>query len=70
MTGYLGNFGKDFGFQWACALTALTLFALGSLKARFTGRPWVRSGIEMMLIGGIAALAAFGIGHLLQGLAG
>ena len=70
VTGYLGNFGKDFGFPWACALTALTLFALGSLKARFTGRPWVGSGIEMMLVGGIAALAAFGIGHLLQGLAG
>jgi len=26
--------------------------------------------LEMLLVGGIAALAAFGIGHQLQGLAG
>jgi VIT1/CCC1 family predicted Fe2+/Mn2+ transporter len=70
VTGYLGDFGNDFGFPWACVLTALTLFALGSLKARFTGRPWFGSGMEMLLVGGIAALAAFGIGRLLQGLAG
>ena len=68
VTGYFGNFRNDFGFSWACVLTALTLFALGSLKARFTGRPWAGSGLEMLLVGGIAALAAFGIGHLLQGL--
>jgi len=26
--------------------------------------------LEMLLVGGVAALVAFGIGHLLQGLAG
>ncbi len=70
VVGYVGKLGPKFGFSWACVLTALTLFALGSLKARFTDRPWAGSGLEMLLVGGIAALAAFGIGHLLQGLSG
>jgi VIT1/CCC1 family predicted Fe2+/Mn2+ transporter len=70
VTGYIGNFGAAFAFPAACVLTALTLFTLGSLKVRFTGRPWAGSGLEMLLVGGVAALVAFGIGHLLQGLAG
>ena len=56
-------------FPLACGLTALTLFALGAFKVRFTQRPWMTSGLEMMLVGGIAALVAFGIGHGLSGLA-
>ena len=56
-------------FHLACGLTALTLFSLGALKVRFTNRSWLGSGLEMMLIGGIAALAAFGIGHGLSDLA-
>ncbi len=70
VTGRLGNFGSSFdGFPWACILTALTLFSLGALKTRFTKRSWLGSGMEMMLVGGIAAVAAFGIGRLLEGLA-
>ncbi len=56
-------------FPLACGLTALTLFALGAFKVRFTNRSWVTSGLEMTIVGGIAAMAAFGIGHGLSGLA-
>ena len=56
-------------FVTACALTGLTLFALGTVKARVTGRNWLRSGAEMLLVGGIAAAAAYGIGSLFSGLA-
>lgn len=56
-------------FPLACGLTALTLFFLGAFKVRFTQRSWLGSGLEMTLVGGIAALAAFGIGHGLSGLA-
>ena len=59
--------GDQFGV--ACGLTALTLFLLGALKVRFTNRSWLSSGMEMMLVGGVAAFAAFGIGHGLSGLA-
>ena len=55
---------------WAIALTGLTLFTLGAVKTRFTGRSWIRSGMEMLFIGGIAAAAAYGIGAALEGLVG
>jgi VIT1/CCC1 family predicted Fe2+/Mn2+ transporter len=56
-------------FLLASLLTAITLFVLGALKVGITGRNWARSGLEMLLVGGIAALAAYAIGDLLGGLA-
>lgn len=56
-------------FYLASILTGLTLFVLGALKARFTERNWLVSGLEMLFVGGIAALSAYGIGVLLSGLA-
>lgn len=56
-------------FPSACVLTAMTLFALGALEVRITGRKWLRSGLEMLIVGGLAALAAYSIGHALAGLA-
>jgi VIT1/CCC1 family predicted Fe2+/Mn2+ transporter len=45
-------------------LSALVLFAVGAIKARITvGRP-LRSGVQMMLIGTLSALAGYGIGAL------
>lgn len=60
---------KGMQFQIATILAGLTLFILGALKTRFTGRNWFISGIEMFLVGGIAASAAYVIGLLLGGLA-
>jgi len=61
--------GGSLSFPLATALTALTLFVLGALKVRITGRGWLWSGVEMLLVGGAAAAAAFGIGRLLGGIA-
>lgn len=66
-TEWLGLNWKQ--FPLACSLTALTLFALGAFKVRFTNRSWLGSGLEMTLVGGLAALTAFGIGYGLSGLA-
>ena len=38
------------------------LFAVGASKAIFTRKSWVRSGLEMMVIGTLAALATYVIG--------
>ncbi len=46
----------------AAALTGLTLFATGALRARFIGRPAAALGLEMVLVGALAAVAAFAIG--------
>ena len=46
-------------FSIAVTLAALALF--GYLKGRATGAPAIRSGLQTVLIGGLAAAAAFGL---------
>jgi vacuolar iron transporter family protein len=58
-----------FGSGSAAVLTAIVvagvaLFSVGGLLTRFTGRPVLRSGARMLLIGGVAAGITFGIGSL------
>lgn len=60
---------RSIQFQMATILTGLTLFILGSLKTKFTGKNWIISGLEMLLVGGLAAGAAYCIGFLLGGFA-
>jgi len=55
-------------FPLSCALTGAALFTLGALKTRLTLRSWWQSGLEMLVVGGIAAAAAFGVGRALAGL--
>lgn len=56
-------------FGTACVATGATLFGLGALKTKFTKMNWLRSGLEMLVIGGIAASLAYGIGYFLATLA-
>ena len=39
-----------------------TLFGVGASKASFTRKSWIRSGLEMMAIGTLAAAATYAIG--------
>jgi vacuolar iron transporter family protein len=48
------------------AVTLTALFVFGSIKARFTGIPVWRGGVQTTLIGGLAAAAAFGIARLFR----
>jgi len=57
------------GMLWACVLTACTLFGLGVAKSRFSAGAWWRAGAEMLLLGGLAAVAAFFVGKALESLA-
>ncbi|ERI93083.1 membrane protein [Clostridiales bacterium oral taxon 876 str. F0540] len=56
-------------FALSSVLTGLTLFILGALKTKVTGKNWIVSGLEMLLVGGLAASAAYLIGILLSGVA-
>ncbi|GGJ77041.1 membrane protein [Pilimelia anulata] len=52
---------------WASLVAALAvggvgLFAAGVVVARFTGRSWWRGGLRQLALGGVAALATYGIG--------
>ncbi len=52
------------------ALTALTLFALGAVKSRFTGERWWLSGLIVLFVGALAAgasyLISWGLGEILR----
>jgi vacuolar iron transporter family protein len=52
---------------WSVAVTLIALFIFGYVKGRFTGnRPW-RSGLQTVVIGGVAAAAAFAIARMISG---
>ncbi len=52
------------GIMPAVIITLLGLFVLGAVKTRYTLRNWFRSGMEVVMVGGIAALVGYGIGSL------
>ncbi|MBI5672109.1 MAG: VIT1/CCC1 transporter family protein [Nitrospirae bacterium] len=43
----------------------VALFIFGYVKSGFTGSPLLRGGIQTVLVGGVAATAAFGIARLI-----
>jgi vacuolar iron transporter family protein len=55
-------------FGVSIALSALALFGLGAAKVMVTQLNPIRSGLEMLLVGGLAASVAYGVGWLLKGL--
>jgi len=52
-------------FPISVASTLLALFVAGAAKTFMTGRPWLRSGVETVLIGAVAAAATFLAGRLI-----
>ena len=56
------------GFIWSTVLTGAVFFAIGSAKSRWSLAHWLRSGLETLLIGLVAAGVAYIIGYLLKGL--
>ncbi len=57
---------KQDTFLIASIFTGLTLFGLGAVKCKVTKMNWLRSGIEMLLVGGLAAFAAYIIGYFIS----
>jgi len=51
-------------FAAATALALATLFVVGAGRAVFTRRGWLVSGLEMLLVGALAAGVAYGVGAL------
>jgi hypothetical protein len=45
--------------------TSAAFLLIGSLKSRWTARKAWQSGLETLVIGGIAAIIAFAAGHFL-----
>ncbi|MCC2689086.1 MAG: hypothetical protein K0S21_1889 [Rhizobiaceae bacterium] len=64
LLAYLLPLFQGGSFAWATALALATLFAVGAGRTFFTRRGGPASGIEMLLLGAVAAALAFGIGAL------
>jgi VIT1/CCC1 family predicted Fe2+/Mn2+ transporter len=64
LLAYLVPLSDDARFPMAVALTLSTLFAVGASRAIVTHLGWVRSGLEMLLVGALAAAVAYSIGAL------
>jgi len=63
-------FGVRASFLVSCVLTGITFFLIGSFKSRWSTASWLRSGMETLFVGALAAGIAYGIGVLLKDIAG
>ena len=55
-------------FFWTALLTGVAFFLIGAIKSRFVAGHWWFEGLETLVIGGIAALLAYGVGVALRGI--
>lgn len=53
-------------FAWSALMAAIAFFGVGSLKGRYVGQHWLRSGAETLLMGGAATALAYGVGVMLR----
>ena len=59
-------FGFRHSFVSSIILVLLSLFTVGSIRTRFTKKKWFLGGIEMVLIGGLAASVAYFTGYFVD----
>jgi vacuolar iron transporter family protein len=50
--------------------TLVALFALGVVKGRIARQAWLRSGLQVLLIGSLSATVGFAIGHAVRAITG
>jgi len=62
-------FGADSSFLLSCILTGLVFVAIGAVKSVWSTSSWLRSSIETVLVGTLAALLAYGAGVFLKDVA-
>jgi len=60
--------GASFGV--VVVATLAVFFVIGSARSRWAASPWWRSGLETLLVGGLAAAFAYGVGVLLSDMGG
>ncbi len=52
---------------FSCAITVVCLFVFGYFKSKVTGQPAISGAFKVLIIGALAAAAAFGMAKLING---
>jgi len=60
----------DAAFIYSIIATATALFAIGAARYFVTQVNWLISGLEMLVVGGVAASVSYGVGSLISALFG
>ncbi|MFC4358308.1 VIT1/CCC1 transporter family protein [Halobium salinum] len=55
-------------FSFSVAVTGVAFFTVGASRTLVTNRWWVRNGVEMFVVGMLAASVAFATGFFIEGL--
>jgi VIT1/CCC1 family predicted Fe2+/Mn2+ transporter len=66
LTPYVFGLQSESQFAVSIAATAGSLFAVGSARTLITGANWLKSGIQMLVVGGFAAFASYYVGALVK----
>lgn len=68
--GLLVSIPQASTFPASLIMSAIALFGLGAAKVLVTKLNPIRSGLEMLIVGGLAAGVAYAVGALLKGIGG
>ncbi len=63
---YVFGVPTDAQFLVSIIATGISLFIVGALRSLVTKRSWLRSGLEMLGVGALAAVAAYGVGYAVK----
>ena len=55
------------GLYYSCVVTMICLFVFGYFKSKVTGQPAISGAFKVLIIGALAAAAAFGIAKVVSG---
>jgi len=64
----LGSFSAQHMFRISIVATGIAFFFVGVMRGHVVRRPVIQSAMETMIVGGIAAAAAYFIGAWLRGI--
>ena len=67
LSPYLFIHQSQMALYYSCAVTLCCLFVFGWFKSKFTGQPLFTGAIKVVIIGALAAGAAFGMAKLING---
>jgi VIT1/CCC1 family predicted Fe2+/Mn2+ transporter len=58
---------ETYQFNLSICLTAIAFLIVGAVKGNVIGKAKIKSALETLVVGGIAAALAYGVGYLLSG---